>query len=350
MMPRKAHRPCSQAQGFEHIGGYGAVTRRRQIAVADIGGTHARFALATLEGTRVLSLDRTLKMRAADHRSLHSAWQHYARECGPDLPREGAFAIAAPVGGDVLRFTNSSWTLRPGLISSDFALDRFTLVNDFGAVCHSIDGMGAGELAHICGPDTGLPDHGAISVIGPGTGLGVAYLARGARGSQVFETEGGHIAFAPLDEVEDRILARLRNQHRRVSLERVIAGNGLQTIYAVLCEIEHAEPRQLDDRDLWALALEGGDKIVEAAFDRYCRCLGSAAGDFVLAHGAKAIVIAGGLGHRIGDRLANSRFRERFTLKGRFSHLLEATPVYRSLEEEPGLLGAAIAFAKEYPA
>jgi len=324
------------------------MTAARQVAVADIGGTHARFAIAQVEGGAVRSLDCMVKMRAADHPSLQTAWEQYRRECGRDLPSDGAFAVAAPVRGDVIYFTNSSWMLRPAQVSDKLGLERFTLVNDFGAVCHSVDTMGQEDLAHISGPDTGLPEEGAITVIGPGTGLGVAYVTRTKDAATVWETEGGHIDFAPLDEVEDRILHRLRKTHRRVSLERVVAGKGLQTIYRVLCEIEQAEPQQMDDRDLWALALSGADPIANAALDRYCLCLGSAAGDFVLAHGSKAIVIAGGLGHRIGERLTNSGFRERMVFKGRFSSLLESVPAYRALQEEPGLTGAAVAFSKEH--
>lgn len=320
----------------------------RQVAVADIGGTHARFAIAKLEDGAVRSLDHIVKLRAADHPSLQTAWEQYRRECGSDLPTDGAFAVAAPVRGDVIYFTNSSWMLRPAQVSDKLGLERFTLVNDFGAVCHSVDQMRRGELAHICGPDTGLPEEGAITVIGPGTGLGVSYVTRTRHGATVFETEGGHIDFSPLDEVEDRILHRLRREHQRVSLERVVAGNGLQVIYRILCEIEEAEPLNLDDRELWTLALGGSDPIANAALDRYCLCLGSAAGDFILAHGAKAIVIAGGLGQRIGERLNTSGFRERMVFKGRFTSLLEATPAYRTLQAEPGLTGAAVAFAKEH--
>lgn len=324
------------------------MTAMREIAVADIGGTHARFAIACLEGGAVRSLDCVVKLRASDHPSLQTAWEQYRRECGRELPREGAFAVAGPVGGEVLYFTNSSWMLRPAQVRDKLGLDRFTLVNDFGAVGHSVDAMARADLAHICGPDTGLPDRGPITVIGPGTGLGVAYLTRTDAGSAVFETEGGHVAFSPQDEVEDRIHHRLRREHRRVSLERILAGSGLQTIYRILCEIERAEPRSLDDRELWALALTGDDPIANAALDRYCLCLGAGAGDFVLAHGAKAIVIAGGLGQRIGERLNTSGFRERFVFKGRFTSLLETVPAYRALPAEPGLHGAAVAFAKEH--
>ena len=324
------------------------MSENRQIVVADIGGTHARFAIATLQNGALCSIDHVLKLKASDHPSLQTAWEQYRRTCPVDLPSEGALAVASRIGGDVIYFTNSSWMIRPAQVPAKLGLKRFSLVNDFGAVCHAVQRSPANDFAHICGPDTGLPHTGLITVIGPGTGLGVAFLIREGRRYQIFETEGGHADFSPLDEVEDRILHRLRKDHRRVSVERVIAGSGLQAIYHVMCEIERQTPLQLDDRNLWSLALAGSDPVANAALDRFCLCLGAVAGDFVLTHGAHALVIAGGLGHRIGDRLSDSGFRERFTFKGRFASLLETIPVYRILQNEPGLSGAAAAFAKEY--
>jgi glucokinase len=325
------------------------VSDLREIVVADIGGTHARFAIAQIADGRIAAIDRIEKLRAADHPSLQTAWEAYRRMQGDALPGEGAFAVAGPVGGDVLYFTNSSWMLRPAQVPQKLGLTRFTLVNDFAAVAHAAAQLPAAAFAHVCGPDSGLPHEGMISVLGPGTGLGVALLLRrGAADYSVIATEGGHIDFAPVDAVEDRILARLRRAHRRVSVERVVAGSGLQTIYRELAEIEQQAPQELDDNALWQLALSGDDPLANAAFDRFCLCLGGAAGDFALAQGAKAVIVAGGLGHRIGERLATSGFRERFMFKGRFQSLMETIPVYRLTHSEPGLYGAAAAFMKEF--
>ena len=57
----------------------------------------------------------------------------------------------------------------------------------------------------------------------------------------MIETEGGHVDFAPLDSLEDKILAQLRRNFRRVSVERVAAGQGLWNLYEALAAIE--EPR-----------------------------------------------------------------------------------------------------------
>jgi glucokinase len=320
----------------------------QEIIVADIGGTHARFAIAHIEHGKVISLTDHIKMKTSDHASLQIAWEAYGRELGRDLPQDGALAVAGPVGGEVIYFTNSSWMIRPALIPEKLGLKRFTLVNDFGAVGHAVAQLGPEMFSHVCGPDEEPASDGIITVVGPGTGLGVAHILRMGGEYQVTETEGGHIDFAPLDHAEDQILAHLRKAHRRVSVERIVAGPGLGVIYKVLANMERQEARSLSDTEIWQLALSGEDSLAAAAFDRFCLCLGSVTGDIALAQGAKSVVMAGGLGQRIAARLPSSGFRERFIAKGRFQSMMEQIPVRQLLHDEPGLYGAAAAFIHDH--
>jgi glucokinase len=103
-----------------------------------------------------------------------------------------------------------------------------------------------------------------------------------------------------------------------------------------------------DEKALWADALAGTDSLVSAAFDRYCLSLGAIAGDIALAQGAHAVVIAGGLGLRIADHLPRSGFRDRFIAKGRFERRMDELPIKLITHPEPGLFGAAAAFAERY--
>jgi glucokinase len=162
-------------------------------------------------------------------------------------------------------------------------------------------------------------------------------------------TEAGHIDFAPLDSIEDAILARLRKRHRRVSVERVVSGPGLVEIYETLAGIEGRAIQPLDDKALWALGTSGEDSLAAAAVDRFCLSLGSVAGDIALAQGGFAgVVIAGGLGLRIKDTLLRSGFAERFRAKGRFEGLMAGLPVKLITHPQPGLFGAAAAFARQH--
>jgi len=144
------------------------------------------------------------------------------------------------------------------------------------------------------------------------------------------------------------MLKRLRRTYNRVSTERIVAGPGIVTIYETLAAIEGRAVQRLDDKEIWREALEGEDSLALAALDRFCLSLGAVAGDLALAQGAKGVVIAGGLGLRLKDHLARSGFAERFAAKGRFRTMLEAIPVKLITHPQPGLFGAAAAFAQEH--
>ena len=317
-----------------------------RLVAVDIGGTHARFALAEVAQGRVLALQEPVTLKTSDFASLQTAWEAFAAQAGP-LPRAAAIAIASPVGGDLIKLTNNPWIIRPALISERLQVDRFVLINDFGAVAPAAAQLAADQFVHLAGPDAPLPARGSITVCGPGTGLGVAQILHTATGYHVIETEGGHTDFAPLDSIEDALLKRLRTSYTRVSAERICSGPGIIAIYETLAAIEGRAVPRLDDKAIWSMALDGSDSLALAALDRFCLSLGAVAGDLALAQGAKGVVIAGGLGLRLKDHLTRSGFAERFAAKGRFRALMEAIPVRLITHPQPGLFGAAAAFAQE---
>lgn len=316
-----------------------------EIVTADIGGTHARFAIATVEGQRVTALGPELVLKTAHHASLQTAWQAFGAHIGRPLPRAAGIAVACPVQGDVLKFTNSPWIIRASALKQQLDLDQLTLLNDFAAVGHAVANLGDAHLRHLCGPDTPIPPDGVISVLGPGTGLGVAQVIRHRSGYEVISTEGGHVSFAPFDRLEDQILSHLRQRYLRVSAERIISGPGLANLYAALAAIEHRPAHIGDDKALWEAALSGADSLAVAALERFCLCLGVCAGDIALAQGASSVVIAGGLGLRIAHVLLQSGFAQRFVAKGRFESLMARLPVKLITHPQPGLFGAAAALA-----
>lgn len=318
------------------------------IVAVDLGGTHSRFAIARIDQGRVAAVTDMVTLTAAHHADFRSAWNHYAGELGHRLPRAAAIAVACPVNGKVARMTNSPWVISLDDLRDKLSLGAMTLVNDFGAVGLAVGHIDPRYFQPVAGPDHPLPEHGLTSIIGPGTGLGVAQLLRRAGRSFVIETEGGHSDFAPLDAVEDAILSYLRRRYRRVSVERIVSGPGLLNIYEALCAIYDKPATIHDDRSLWAAAVAAGDEMAEAALSRFCQILGSVAGDIALTQGASAVVIAGGIGPRIADKLASSGFADRFIAKGRFESLMTAMPVKLVTHPHTGLIGAAAAFAEEH--
>lgn len=318
-----------------------------QIVAVDVGGTHARFAIANIAADGSITLGEPTTLRTSDHASFQTAWEDFRARQGGTLPDKIAMAVAAQIKPDLISFTNNPWIIRPPLIAEKLGVSSQVVINDFAAVAHAVAHTPADQFLHLTGPEEPLPQTGTISVLGPGTGLGVAHFNRQSpEHYHVQATEGGHGDFAPLDSIEDAILARLRQRHMRVSNERVVSGPAIVDIYQALAALEGRAVVEQSDVEIWEAGTSGKDSLAAAAVDRFCLALGSVAGDIALVQGASGVVIAGGLGYRIRETLLASGFAERFCAKGRFSSLMASIPVKLITHPEPGLLGAAAAFAQ----
>lgn len=314
-----------------------------EIIAVDIGGTNARFCRARIGKGGAPQLGAIRKYKVADHPTLADAWRHFARDEAAALPDEAVVALAGPVASTPVKLTNSPWIVDPVALKRELALDQLVLVNDFEAMAHGVMALPRGQLTHLFGPDDGLPGRGTVSIVGPGTGLGVGLASCGPAGVHILPTEGGHLGFAPTDEADDRLLARLRQRFGRVSVERVVSGPGLGHIHAALAAMAGQAVDTPEDAALWQAALEGRDALAVAALTRLCKSYGAVSGDIALAHGAAAVVLAGGLTGRMKDHPAFGLFQEEFLAKGRHRRIMEALPVYHADHPEPGLFGAAAA-------
>ena len=316
-----------------------------KIVVGDIGGTHCRFAIAELRDGQRPAIGPMRRYRSRELPDLAAAWAKFAAEEGGALPRNAALGVAAPIEGETLRFMNNDWRISRHSIPHDLGLDRLTLLNDFGAVSHAVSILEPDELIPLCGPER-LPEHGIVTVMGPGTGLGVAILDRRAGDIRVIETEASHIGFSPLDPEEEDLADDLVARYGRASVERICSGPALIDIHRFL---GGGEWDAMKAGDLWGLAISGESRIAARALDIFVRAFASAAGDIALAQGAMGVAITGGLANRIASQLRGPAFEARFTAKGRYRDRMHRTAVVLAKTAEPGLLGAAVAFQREHP-
>ena len=304
--------------------------------IGDIGGTHARFALAqhgAYSHVQHTDVDK--------YHSLFEAMQDYLAALPPDLkPSIAVIDVAGPVRGDKIRMTNLAWSFSAEDMRQRLGLKAFRVLNDFAAAASSIPYLPKADCFAI-GPDI-AGEKGPIGVIGPGTGLGVGALVPNGDRWTLVPGEGGHVSLPPSDEMEDRILVTLRKRFGHVSAERVLSGIGLVNLYQALCEIEGVTAAPLTPADVTDHAMRGTDPICVKAFGHFCEMLGTIAGDLALTLGATGgVYIAGGILLRFKEAFAASGFRARFESKGRFRDWLQTVPTPLILEESPALLGLA---------
>jgi len=311
---------------------------KSQVLVGDVGGTHARFAIVDTSARPFAVLHR-LELNDDSFVTFNEAIKAYLDRAGIARPDAVALAVAGPVTDGKVKFTNRGWEMSESeLRSVGFA--HALLINDFGALAFVLPDL-KGEQLQSIGTDVSGLEGAPVTVLGAGTGFGVACLARYRGRSVPVATEGGHMSWAPRGDTERAVLGVLEKRLGHVSVERVVSGPGLENIYAALAEIAGQKADDLSAEEITKRG-EADKGLCRDALDLFCSAYGAVAGDFALAHGARGgVYIAGGIAGKIEDYLARSQFRARFEDKGRLSYYVQPIPTKLIVEENAAFLGAA---------
>lgn len=309
--------------------------------VGDIGGTNARFALVRRGQVKP---EAVAVLPCRDYDNLDSAIVDYLHKAGIEAVSEACLAVASPVRDTRVRMTNNHWSFDTEEVRQQFQWRAFKVINDFTAMALGVPHVSTDQLVHVCGGpgDSRRPR----LVMGPGTGLGVSGLVPITNGWVPLMTEGGHVDFAPVDDVEMAILGILKARFGRVSVERILCGQGLLNLYQAHAEIQGL-PAPLDGPEkITAAAVGHADPLARQSLRHFCEILGRVAGNAALTLGSTGgVYLCGGILPRFLEFFLESPFRNGFEDKGRMRPLMESTPVYVVTESYTGLLGAAEALA-----
>ncbi len=314
---------------------------------ADIGGTNARFAIAEAAASGAqLVFQRTYPTREfPDFEPVLAEFLRGARAAGAigaEVPR-AAIAIAGAVDREGGRLTNRArWTFDLQALHRRLGLQA-RLVNDFLALAHAVPRARRDDWVEL---QAGEPvPRGTIALVGAGTGLGVASLVWDGTRYQPQPSEGGHVAFAPVDESQLELCRYLMATHGgRASAERAVSGDGLKRIHTFLRERAGAAEPALEPPQITARALADRSSLAAQALSTFVRCYGSFAGDMALAYLARGgVYICGGIAAKLASRLAEGDFIAAFNHKGRHGDLAASIPVRVVTNESLGLIGAALA-------
>lgn len=248
-------------------------------------------------------------------------------------------AIAGPVGQDQMDLLNNHWSFSLTGLSRTLKAP-LTVINDFTAQSLSIDVLGTDDLMWFGTPRP--VDKGIRTILGPGTGLGIAVQMIGG---EIIPSEGGHVGFAPSNDHEMDILRTLLPRYRRVSAERLLSGPGLENLYWANRQIAMSDPS--GEQESWpahhiARLAAQGDALALRTVHDFFDILATFAGDMALfSWSTGGVYLSGGVMRWLFEFLDVGRFRARFEDKGRFTHFCETVPLAWITHEYPGLLGCA---------
>ncbi len=312
--------------------------------LADIGATNARFALAR-RGRNPYAFH---VLRTKEYGGPAPAIAAYlGRKSRSGRPQNAVIAVAGPVAGDRVKFTNAPWAFSISDLKRASNIDDLHVLNDFEAL--------AWALPALAGPDIrkfgrGRRDIGASRVVfGPGTGLGVACFIPPAQApphpALAVASEGGHMSIAAGTPRERALIEALGKRFGHVSAERVISGPGLRYIYEALAAIDGVDapdPASFGVAAVTRRARSGRDPLAAETMAIFSALAGSFAGNLALGFGARGgVYLAGGVIPRLGPLFDLRAFRRRFVDKGRYHDWLAAIPTYLILHPHQTMVGLA---------
>jgi glucokinase len=326
----------------------------RYLLAADAGGTRTTVALA-LEGRPWPGVATQAAYESQHFEGLKAIIEDFLTKPDVALHRKAVcaacFSVAGPVTMNSVTLTNLGWKVRGDALAAELGVPEVKLVNDFAAAGLGISRLAPTDLEAL---QAGYPvAQGTRLIIGAGTGLGTGFLTAHGAGYVAYASEAGHADFAPVDELQDKLLAYLRRTFGRVSYERVVSGPGLMRIFSFLQETGVGIPsKQLqeaarNDADTASVIGEFGlakrDPLAVRALDLFASTYGAFAGNMALATLARGgVYLAGGIAPKLAAKLKDGTFIRAFNSKGRFGDLLSTVPVHVIMNPQVGLFGAML--------
>lgn len=325
-----------------------------KVIIGDIGGTKTLLSLLELKNNQDYQILKQKKYLSLNYDSFQCMVKEFLDD---DYVEKGCFAIAGPVINNTCNLTNLNWYLDAQNLANELGIKKINLINDFAAVSYGILTLKNDEIYTLQkGENNNISS--IIAVIGAGTGLGESFLVNNNGQFQAISTEGGHTDFCAKNELEWQLLNYLKKKNKwaRVSVERVVSGQGIVSIYQFLRDINFAEEsldisqkikqwelgdKSIDVGEIIGLsALKNDNLLTTKTMSIFIENYASEVGNFalkILPYGG--IYMAGGIVLKIIDLLKTNNFVETFLAKGRMKPLLEKMPLYIVKNPEVALKG-----------
>jgi glucokinase len=216
---------------------YTEMHKIQRILAADIGGTNARFQAWSIspDAKGDLLYERTYSTNTFE--TFESCFKSFCKDSGLNHFDSSCFAVAGPVSNNSCEMTNLKWKINGQAISELYGIAKVSVINDFAAVGHAIASLEPSEASRI---NSVSPEpYGPIAVVGPGTGLGEAFMLwnHATCSYDVIATEGSHAPFAPKCPNHLQLLQFMWEKHqgKTCEIEHVCSGPGLRNIYEFVC-------------------------------------------------------------------------------------------------------------------
>jgi len=282
--------------------------RSEKLLLVDIGGTNFRSAISYLGSGEVLE---TKKQNVECLENFSSLVNDLLEEHGPI--EHAVFSVAGPKINNVISMTNRNFEINAEEIQQQFGFKSCYLLNDWESIGFSLAGTNTADIQFI---QEGKPFNDTAFMIGPGTGLGAAFISNDV----VFPTEVGNTQFTFQQILAD---AGVTNVHQFKVLEDLLSGRGISRLYENFSGVLNSP------EDVVRLCKDKDHNAVKA-IDTFIDSLAIAISDMALTYmPGRGIFVAGGLMRTIYNFIDHERFINNFIGQRKSMHqdLLQKMPI-----------------------
>lgn len=312
------------------------------VLAGDIGGTKSWLAAFDTQQSNSIVAEKIYSSQQFD--SLSAVVHEFCRDFQLNSFRSACFGLPGPVTGEQAQLTNLPWLVTSQEIIQQCDIAKVKLINDFQAAALGIDAISTEQL--VCLQEGSFNPQGNRLVVGAGTGLGVAPVVNTPQGFVPQPCEGGHMDFAPTNELQQRLQRWLWQNWRHLSYERLLSGAGLQALYAFFSKLSLKEQESWPAPELVQQWAQEGQAEAIKSINAFVQIYAAYIGNIALLWPAYAgIYIAGGIAAKIEPWMRKEGFLTKLQDKGRMSDLVAGMPVYLVKDPALGLKGAMVCAA-----
>ncbi len=318
------------------------------ILAADVGGSKTFVGLFERARPRPRLLELRA-MRTLDFAGLPALLHAAVGEVGTRV-QSVSLGIAGPILDGTATMTNVPWRVSGAEIAAATGVPDVRMLNDLEAMAHAVTVLQDDELHTL---QAGRPSPtGNAALIAAGTGLGEAILHRVDGRMRPVPSEAGHADFAARTDEELALVTDLRARYGRVDIERVVSGLGMVNIARHTHGGTHCPVAGDIEADGAAAKVSDAGTAAPAPTCRHCAAAvrlfvgayGAEAGNLALRAVATAgVYVGGGIAPKMLGALQQGAFLAAFGAKAPMDGLLARVPVRVILNDQAGLVGAAVA-------
>ena len=318
------------------------------ILAGDIGGTKTNLALYEYKGGELKIKDKH-QFASQDYKSFADVIQEFILSNKIKNIDAVCLGIAGPIINGICHTTNLPWIIDTKELQKVCKTSKVKLLNDLEATAYGMLYLNEDEFVDVNPNAKKIEANRAV--IAAGTGLGEAILFYDGNNYYPIGSEGGHCDFAALNTLQDELLLWMRKRHSdHVSVERLVSGVGIYTIYEFLREKNFAKESKImmelkegEDKNAMVTqcALKESDPLCLETMRLFVEIYAAEAGNLALKSlSLGGVYIGGGIAPKILPFLTDGNFLNTFINKGRFKKTLSNMEVKISLNQNTALLGA----------